>query len=178
LRISNSAFYWLGPVRLSIYARIELSNGAEVAVTTEFQEADELEAGRWGWSECAGGGRAGFGKGFIRASLSMGGRADILFFLADLGADIRFMGVEAGFSGELLEEGFGKEAVIGIEGIWGHVVGTVYSRRFHCWWSCCHHCCVWGSCWCCCWTLNCNSWWSLDWQVEILKSQLPIKLPI
>jgi len=63
----DGAYYWLGPVLLRLYARMTLSNGAEMAVTTEFQDKDDLVRGMQGWWECDGGGRAGFGKAFITA---------------------------------------------------------------------------------------------------------------
>ena len=144
----DGAWYWLGPVRLTLYAHMSLSNGAEMAVTTDFQERwDVINSNYW---ECAGGGRAGFGKAFIRASFSFGGWADIWFYQATMGAHINFMSVDAGFTGELLQEGFGKEAVVGMNAMNGYIEGVIYVRRFRCWWYCCHHCCWWG-CWCCCW---------------------------
>ena len=76
----DGAYYWLGPVCLRLYAYFAMSNGAEMAVTQEFQEADDMMNGAapHHWWECAGGGRAGFGKAFVRASLSVGGSADVI----------------------------------------------------------------------------------------------------
>ena len=162
IRGVDGAQYWLGPVSLRLYAHIALSNGAELAVTGTFQDGDELLAGRWGWGACVGGGRAGFGKAFMRASVAFGGVADIWFFQARLGAEITFFNLDAGFSGELLQDGYGKEAFVSLNGVSGYVRGTVFQRRFHCWWWCCHHCCWWG-CFCCCWALSCNSWWHAIW---------------
>lgn len=56
----DGTYYMVGPVKLTLYARFELNNGAEMAVTTDFQDATDLFNGNW-W-ECAQGGRAGFGK--------------------------------------------------------------------------------------------------------------------
>ena len=73
-----------GPIKMSIYARIELNNGAEMGVTLDFQEASDLFNGIW--KECADGGRAGLGKGFIEAKLCVGGTADIWIAKGSLGA--------------------------------------------------------------------------------------------
>jgi hypothetical protein len=156
---------------MSIYARIELNNGAEMGVTVDFQEASDLFNGIW--KECANGGRAGLGKGFIEAKLCVGGTADIWIAKGSLGAEIKFIHVEAGFSGELLSEGLGKEAVIGIEGISGFIVGELYLRAFSCSWHCCGR--SWGVCWC--WYPTCFSWWSLRYSKQIWGFSSIFRLP-
>ena len=80
----DGAFYYVGPVKLSLVARIELNIGAEVALTTDFQDATDLLNGRQRW-QCSEGGRAGIGNAFVEAKLVMGGNADILVFRAQLG---------------------------------------------------------------------------------------------
>ncbi len=160
IRGVDGANYWLGPVRLSLYAHLQLSNGAEMAATVDFADADSLVDGAR--TECQQGGRAGFGKAFMRSTFNFGGKADIWFFQAVLGASINFMSTDAGFSGELLQEGYGKEAVVGIQAISGYIRGVIYQRNFRCWLDCCYRCCFWG-CWCCCYYINCESWWSTIW---------------
>ena len=65
-------------------------------------------------------------------SRSFGGWADIWFFQAHLGASVRFMSLDAGFTGELLpsipgyQSGYGKEAVVQLHPISGYVRGTIY----------------------------------------------------
>ena len=106
---------------------------------------------------------SGIRQGLYACFSCFGGVADIWFFQVRLGAELTFFNLDAGFSGELLEGGYGKEAVISLNGVSGYVRGTVFQRRFHCWWYCCHHCCWWG-CFCCCWAVACNSCWHVIWE--------------
>jgi hypothetical protein len=57
---------------------------------------------------------------------SFGGWADVWFYQAHLGASIQFMSVDAGFTGELLQGGFGKEALVQLHPVSGYVRGTIY----------------------------------------------------
>jgi hypothetical protein len=158
----DGSFYIVGPFKLTLVARVILTAGSAIAVTTALQTTDPDSAYPLDPSkpQCSDGGRSGYGKGYVKARLEFGGSVDVWLFKGVLAAEIVFFDSTTRYNAEMLSTGRGKEAFFGLKSLSGAIKAQLFARVFRHWWSCAVR--VWGSC--VFWYPNFDSWHQLLWE--------------